>query len=311
MGKCTLCDTEIPKNHRYCKEHRDVHLACYQCGKPFALKRYEYDRRPTKNYHCSRPCYLAYMTTEEYKEERREQSSGYWESEEYREKIIEARAGTYNTPEEKKRRSKESRRRWRDPEYRKKHNKSMKKVMADPEHLAKVSRASKKMWQDPEYRALQEKIATERWQDEEYRERVLKALPRGPDNHNWNGGSSFLPYGPDFTKELKAKVRERDGHKCQLCSSTENLCVHHIDYDKFNNEMDNLVTLCNSCHPRTLSNRGFWQTLFENYLGRVPSPFYTPKIVVDKKINSCYTRGMKGAIEGLGHRVYRRGAFLC
>lgn len=49
-------------------------------------------------------------------------------------------------------------------------------------------------------------------------------------------------------------VFERDEHKCQCCGCEENgvntnsLIVHHIDIDRGNNSLSNLITLCNQCH---------------------------------------------------------------
>ena len=50
---------------------------------------------------------------------------------------------------------------------------------------------------------------------------------------------------------------ERDGLKCRKCNSTQSLHVHHVDLsgrfkksdrERCNNDMSNLITLCNSCH---------------------------------------------------------------
>ena len=38
--------------------------------------------------------------------------------------------------------------------------------------------------------------------------------------------------------------------------------VHHIDYDKKNNDVDNLVTLCTPCHTKTNFNRDEWKKTF-------------------------------------------------
>lgn len=35
---------------------------------------------------------------------------------------------------------------------------------------------------------------------------------------------------------------------CQACEKEENLDVHHIDENPFNNELSNLTLLCRSCH---------------------------------------------------------------
>jgi len=52
----------------------------------------------------------------------------------------------------------------------------------------------------------------------------------------------------------KAIALERDGYKCTRCGATENLAMHHIDgsgqTDHPNNELDNLETLCDSCHTK-------------------------------------------------------------
>ena len=35
---------------------------------------------------------------------------------------------------------------------------------------------------------------------------------------------------------------------CYLCYSKKNLCVHHIDGDRTNNRLGNLIIVCKSCH---------------------------------------------------------------
>ena len=37
---------------------------------------------------------------------------------------------------------------------------------------------------------------------------------------------------------------------CYFCNTDENLCVHHIDVDRKNNQKSNLITLCRSCHTK-------------------------------------------------------------
>jgi len=86
----------------------------------------------------------------------------------------------------------------------------------------------------------------------------------GENHPNWRGGSSFEPYGLNWTKVLKAQIRKRDGHACMLCGKSAR-CVHHIDYCKTNSIPDNLTTLCNSCHSKTNFNRPYWQAVFENF----------------------------------------------
>jgi len=46
------------------------------------------------------------------------------------------------------------------------------------------------------------------------------------------------------------KALERDDYKCQVCFNhfSKKLVVHHIDGDRQNNDLSNLVTLCQVCH---------------------------------------------------------------
>ena len=58
---------------------------------------------------------------------------------------------------------------------------------------------------------------------------------------------------------------ERDGYKCLDCGRSDNfgkrLCVHHLDEtgqtDSPNNSLDNLVTLCHSCHAKRHHPKGY------------------------------------------------------
>jgi hypothetical protein len=78
---------------------------------------------------------------------------------------------------------------------------------------------------------------------------------------NWHGGISFEPYSPEFDK-LKPQIKQRDGYRCQLCGSPEGLTVHHIDYNKKNNNPSNLITLCFSCNSKVNFNRAYWIDYF-------------------------------------------------
>ena len=85
----------------------------------------------------------------------------------------------------------------------------------------------------------------------------------GKIHPNWRGGISFEPYGLEFNNELKEQIRARDNHTCQECGYTQDqlkykLHIHHIDYNKTNNHLDNLISLCNSCHVQTNFKRENW-----------------------------------------------------
>jgi hypothetical protein len=91
----------------------------------------------------------------------------------------------------------------------------------------------------------------------------------GEQNPNWAGGKSFEEYGIGFDNHLKEQVRCRDKYKCQVCgcSQLENyrqLDVHHKDYNKKNNIISNLISLCHKCHLKTNYNRPYWTQYFNN-----------------------------------------------
>ena len=35
---------------------------------------------------------------------------------------------------------------------------------------------------------------------------------------------------------------------CEWCGSNKNLCVHHKDENRYNNDINNLITICKRCH---------------------------------------------------------------
>lgn len=87
----------------------------------------------------------------------------------------------------------------------------------------------------------------------------------------WNNGSSFEPYAPEFNKELKQQILERDNNTCQYPGCMEihdRLHVHHIDYNKKNNNPENLITLGVSCHMKTnkKNKRPFWTEFYQNIM---------------------------------------------
>jgi 5-methylcytosine-specific restriction endonuclease McrA len=73
----------------------------------------------------------------------------------------------------------------------------------------------------------------------------------------WDGG--YNKYIGNWNRN-RERALERDGHRCQVCSNEEDLHVHHItpvvEFDGDDPEMhavDNLVTLCSTCHPKVES----------------------------------------------------------
>lgn len=136
--------------------------------------------------------------------------------------------------------------------------KAQKGIKYSEDHKKNISKAKKETWQNKEYRLLK------RNQMEKIYEKMRN---RKPEEHpNWKGGISFEDYDLNFNDKLKRLIRERDNYTCQLCLSPQYdiaFDVHHIDYNKKNSIIDNLITLCHRCHTKTNGNR---RKEYERYL---------------------------------------------
>lgn len=103
------------------------------------------------------------------------------------------------------------------------------------------------------------------------RKKHLSLLRLRKKNPNWMGGVSFGKYGFEFNKELKEQIRKRDKYKCQICTKKQKkfkLDIHHIDYNKKNNNQNNLISLCKSCHWKTNYKREKWIEYFQQKADR-------------------------------------------
>jgi len=121
------------------------------------------------------------------------------------------------------------------------------------------------------------KINKGRKHTEEAKRKISKAQ-KGKNNNNWQGGISFEPYGLEFNNKLREQIRKRDNYRCQQCFQHQDalfenykagirrrkLSVHHIDYQKTNNNPENLISLCRSCHQQTNFKREDWEEYFKN-----------------------------------------------
>ena len=79
-------------------------------------------------------------------------------------------------------------------------------------------------------------------------------------------------YPQEYNQFLRDNVRKRDNYICQECEITEKehlisvrtiLNCHHVDYDKKNNNINNLITLCKSCNIKANKNRKYWKKHYE------------------------------------------------
>ena len=91
---------------------------------------------------------------------------------------------------------------------------------------------------------------------------------KGKNNSQWLGGLSDNEYVYNWRKIRKLAL-EYYGEICYKCGSDYHICVHHIDYDKSNNYIGNLIPLCLKCHLKTNWNRDIWYRIFSS---SIPQP---------------------------------------
>ena len=84
-----------------------------------------------------------------------------------------------------------------------------------------------------------------------------RRIPRGSrcKAHALKSPSSRSWHEPGAAR-VRARVLDRDGHRCTRCGATEGLEVHHVlgAADDGPTTAENLITLCFVCH-REVENR--------------------------------------------------------
>ena len=63
----------------------------------------------------------------------------------------------------------------------------------------------------------------------------------GRDSHSYKTGIGIYK---------RIKLDSMEELKCEYCESIKNLEVHHKDHNRNNNELENLILLCKSCHKK-------------------------------------------------------------
>jgi 5-methylcytosine-specific restriction endonuclease McrA len=95
----------------------------------------------------------------------------------------------------------------------------------------------------------------------------------GKNNPAWKNGDWTKRYDFKFNENFKRSIRKRDNQICLLCGlhreqSKKTLPVHHINYDSKLSIPENCITLCNSCHSKTIGNRESWIKFFHELLSK-------------------------------------------
>jgi len=69
---------------------------------------------------------------------------------------------------------------------------------------------------------------------------------KGENNPRWNGGNSQYPNHAEL-KRVRVEVLKESKGRCEICGKPARL-VHHIDGDKSNHNINNLMAVCLKCH---------------------------------------------------------------
>jgi len=85
----------------------------------------------------------------------------------------------------------------------------------------------------------------------------------GKDNPNYKHGKSAGIYTYRRAKPIET---------CARCGATQNLCIHHLDFDHYHNHPDNLQILCVSCH-RSVHKQAYWDAIKQ---GKTPPKSNAP-----------------------------------
>lgn len=81
---------------------------------------------------------------------------------------------------------------------------------------------------------------------------------------NWSEDKNRI-YPKEYIR-IRKFILSRDNFTCKNCGSITNIVVHHIDYNKFNNDESNLITSCTRCNSLANFNKDYWKQFYSNIL---------------------------------------------
>jgi len=89
-----------------------------------------------------------------------------------------------------------------------------------------------------------------RYSEAEIDQRIQEYFREG--NQGVLSDSSMNRYERNVSQSLKEEVKERDGFKCIICGASDDLEVDHTRalMNGGGNQIENLATLCDSCHTK-------------------------------------------------------------
>jgi hypothetical protein len=190
--------------------------------------------------------------------ETREKHRRLWDNPEYRSKVTEAAKKRKHTEESKEKMRVVQKEICNEPVF--KANKQ--KIYDKPEWHEKMSNIVRESWNDPAVRKNRTRGLKEAFK----RPGVLAKIS-GENSNFYRHGNGYCEYPKEFSPGLKEFVRGRDERMCQmpgcyLYQTEKKFPVHHIDYNRNNNNPSNLITLCVKCHVETtLGDREYFELL--------------------------------------------------
>ncbi|MFW6225814.1 MAG: hypothetical protein ACOC3V_02495 [bacterium] len=112
-----------------------------------------------------------------------------------------------------------------------------------------------------------------------------KRNPGYIDGRKYFGDNTYtkLFYDNEYRKEIIIK----QNYICPICNKEleQPAHLHHIDYNKDNDNNDNLIFLHHSCHMKTNFDRDFWEIFFQNNTKGYYDPLHIPQNYIQKYFN--------------------------
>jgi len=69
--------------------------------------------------------------------------------------------------------------------------------------------------------------------------------------------------------DYRSKALEEYGERCKICESVRNVRVHHIDGNRENNALGNLLVVCSQCHAE-IHSPGRSGNPYDRYKNHLP-----------------------------------------
>jgi hypothetical protein len=88
-----------------------------------------------------------------------------------------------------------------------------------------------------------------------------------------------------MTADYRRRCLDAKSERCSECGSTSNIVVHHVDGDRSNNDLANLIPLCRSCHSKVHTCADGFEHLTE----QLPESAIANKPLPPRSIEAIYS----------------------